>query len=454
MHAILQVAGLVPTFSFMLRRKKSAKTPTKPVKNDLAEVRVSSPRNSVQKLEIRRVALFTFSLYYLIFVRNLYKPLTNDLKDVYMPTKAKPARLRKDVLSTHLEHAFPPNAGVHIDKIHMTGPLTHKARGTLNYAYDEVKGVVPSHTFPKKLKAGRTKDVVTIHSRDIDSSGNAHKLEIQCCPPILLQRHNIFGHSSVLDYVNAIFDVVVKMLGIEVAERDLKEWRKGAVWITVIHLTCNFRCSEHDALPIIDAIDQDNRCGKHRDYLTCVSLGFTPEGRSQHHGLTVYYKPAQLEKVWKKAGTYQNKLLEYIVNSIRAEVKLFGKGLEARGLQYAMDWEGVDIAALYFEIFDKYNVKYAIQRQLTDHDMKVLTTAEANAYLLWLNGRAMSDQFESRSTAHKYIKSILTKTGVNTAGNRRPEPLPEIHLLDIFRAENALPVPDWLFDTQFYVAPK
>ena len=130
MHAILQAAGLAPTFSFMPQAKKSAKTPTKPVKNDLAEVRASSPRNSVQKLEIRRVALFTFSLCYLIFVRNLYKPLTNDLKDFYMPTKAKPARLRKDVLSTHLEHAFPPNAGVHIDMIHMTGPLTHKARGT------------------------------------------------------------------------------------------------------------------------------------------------------------------------------------------------------------------------------------------------------------------------------------------------------------------------------------
>ena len=201
-----------------------------------------------------------FSLYYLIFVRNLYKSLTNDLKGARMPTNAKTARHSKDVLSINLEHVFPPNAGVHIDKIHMTGPLTHKARGTLNYAYDEVEGVVPSHTFPKKLKAGRTKDVVTVHSRDIDSKGNAHKLEIQCCPPILLQRHNIFGHSSVVDYVNAVFDVVVKMLGIDVSERDLKEWRKGAVWITVIHLTCNFRVSGPVTTPLSERSEFSNAC--------------------------------------------------------------------------------------------------------------------------------------------------------------------------------------------------
>jgi hypothetical protein len=374
-----------------------------------------------------------------------------------MTAKNKPLRSPKTALTKDVEHAFPKNACVHIDKIHMTGPLTHKPRGTINYINDEKAGLTPSHTFRKKIKSESNNEDIEIHSRDMDEKGMAHKLEIHCCPPQVLQKHNIFGHSCVVDYVNAVFDQAILALGMnidsDVDPDQLAEWRKGAVWITVIHLTCNFRCPEHLVLPIIDAIDQNNRCGKHRDFLTSISLGYTTEGRSQHHGLTVYSKPAQLDKKWRVKGTYQNKLLGYIVDSIRGEVKIFSMGLAARSLQYAMDWNDVDVAALFFEIFEKYSVKYAIQPLLTKRDVENLTKAETNAYLLWLGGRSMADQFESRSTTNKYINSIREHTGLNTSGHRRPEPLPEAHLADIFSAENALPIPDWLLDTPHYAAP-
>ena len=371
-----------------------------------------------------------------------------------MSTKTNPIRSSKTVLATAAEHTFPPNACVHIDKIHFSGPLTHKPRGTVNFTYDEELGLIPSHTYRNELKSGKKNEVVFIHSRDIDEDGAAHKLEIHCCPPKVLQQHNLFGHASVVDYVNAVFDVVLKLLGLDIKTdvdpHELKEWRDGAVWITVIHLTCNFKCSKHHVLPIIDAIDQNNRSGKHRDYLTCISLGYTPEGRSHHHALTIYYKPAQLENEWSGKGNYQNKLLEYVENSIRAEVKIFSMGLKAHDLRYGANWNNVNVAALFFEIFNKFDIKYAIQPKLTEREIQQLDIAETNAYLLWLSGRSLVDQFKSRSSACKYITLIEEKTGVNTGQNRRPEELPPVHLADVFRADNALAIPDWLFGTPYY----
>jgi hypothetical protein len=352
-----------------------------------------------------------------------------------------------------ISQVLPRNAYVHIDKIHMTGPLRHKALGKLNFTHDETLGYVPSNPFRMNLKAGTAKEAFFIQSKELDQNEIAHKLEIHCCPPKVLQKHNVFGHSSVVDYIYAVFDVVIKMLGITVDPEDRAEWLQGNVWITVIHLTCNFRCPRSNVLPIIQAIDENSPSGKHRDWPTCISLGFTPVEGSKHHRLTIYDKFVLLKKQWKSVGKYQAKVLEYVADSIRAEVKLQSMGLKARDLQYGANWKNFDVAALFFELFSDYKIHYAIQRQLSDQELQDLSMAEINVYQLWLNGRDVADQFRSRSSAWKYTERIKEKTGINISSHRRPEKLPEICVAEIFSPENVLPIPDWLFDTPFYFPP-
>lgn len=68
-------------------------------------------------------------------------------------------------------------------------------------------------------------------------------------------------------------------------------------------------------------------------------------------------------------------------------------------------------------------------------------------------GVSVADQFDSRSSVWKYTKAIEKKTGMAVSGNRRPEALPAISILDMVSPQHVLPIPDALFGTEFYSPP-
>lgn len=278
-------------------------------------------------------------------------------------------------------------------------------------------------------------------------------MEVHCCPPLVLQKHNLFGHADLLRYVYEIMDLLTKRLGIEVDPFERDEWRRGGIGITEIHLTANFGCPRDDVLPIIQAVDENNSKGKHRDIASMISLGYTPERRSTFDMVTVYDKKLELMSRWKKPGPYQLMLIEEAAKGIRAEVKLYSQGLRHRELHYVSRWKDVDVAALFFECMGKYKLRYAIQRLLTADELYMLSNSERKAYQLWLHGVPIAEQF-TRSTAWKYAKNILEKTGIDVRGSRRPEALPEIDMASIFVPENVLPVPAWALGTEYYFAPE
>ena len=349
--------------------------------------------------------------------------------------------------------ALRKNAHIHIDKIHFTGPCRHKPLGKVFFKYDEEVGFTATGASSNRKKLAGRADDAYIQSKDVEDEDTAYKIDISCCPTKVLQKQNVFGHSSVVDYGYAVFDHLTRALGIEVDPHDREEWRNGGVSITEIHLTGNFGCPEQHLLPIIDAIDANNATGKLRSLLTCITLGYTGRRRSKYHMLTIYGKLQLLERDWKHPGKYQSKLIEYVRNSIRGEIKLYSMELKARDLQYGANWRDVDVAALFFELFAKYKVSYAIQPLLTEGELAVLSKAELNAYELWLAGKPLEKQFKSRTTVGKHVKSIYQKTGIDVGGDRRPEALPPVHLGDIFRPENVLPIPDWAFGTEYYFPP-
>lgn len=342
---------------------------------------------------------------------------------------------------------------IHIDRIKVNGPMEHSPIGELFYkAVGEEGFVVPVGSSAFKPKSKRKLADVYTRSKDVQDDGKALMLEIDCCPPKLLQKHNFFGHADLLDYTYAVFDLQTRKHGLIVLPDDRDYWRTGQVGLTLIHLTGNFRCPSSAKLPIIDAIDQNNREGKHRDCETCISLGHTEIRRSVYHGATVYDKAVVLRGDWKKFGPFQAKLIALADGSIRVEIKLFSQWLIQRDLQYVMRWADIDVDALFFEILGKYNIQNAIQPLMTEDEQAMLSRAGRRAYLLWLNGESLSDHF-SRTTVWKYNSEILAKTGIDMRGDRRPDKLPLVDMVEILTPENLVPVPEWAIGTQYYWPP-
>jgi hypothetical protein len=155
---------------------------------------------------------------------------------------------------------------VHIDRIRITAEWTHKPTGKPHYFDEDEFGLLPSGSATKNQRAlvdGGEK--AYIKSKGIDQFGTAHLVEIHCCPPLVLQRHNLFGHCDLQDYVYTILDLAAKRLGLTVDPAQRAEWMRGGVSITEIHLTANFRCPGTAVLSIIEAIDANYRKGKSRN---------------------------------------------------------------------------------------------------------------------------------------------------------------------------------------------
>jgi hypothetical protein len=341
---------------------------------------------------------------------------------------------------------------VHIDRLHVVGPLDHKPLGELFYKELDENTVIPVGASAFKPMSRRNPDCVYIRSRDVQSNGRAHELEFDCCPTKLLQKHNFFGHGDPISYTYAAFDLQTRKFGLAVSAEQREQWRTGQVSVTGLHLCANFWCPENAQLSIIDGIDENVRGGKHRDEATCITLGFTPKRRSQYHTVTTYAKAVLLAQEWPRPGPYQSRILAAARRSIRVEIKLYSQWLKRRGLGYVMRWRDVDVNAIFFEVLAQYRIRNAVQALLTADERKLLSAAEQRAYLLWLNGESLQDHF-CRSTVWKYVSSIEAKTGISLRGQRRPDALPAVNLADILVPENIVPVPSWAHGSPYYWAP-
>lgn len=349
-------------------------------------------------------------------------------------------------------HHQAPN--IHIDRIRVQGKCRHHVLGNGKWEFTDLStGEINTGATPLIGTLGHEACTFYVRSKKVQHKGMAEELEIHVCPPQLLQRHNVFGHGDIVDYVYRIFDLLTKQLGIEVLPAQRALWLEGDFRLTEVHLTANFACPRADVLSIIDAIDANTSSGKHRNIDTAISMGHTDKRRSQYHVLSLYDKYVKLMAEWPHPGPLQAMILDAFRDSLRAEVKLFSQGLKRRDLQLGKNWRGNDIAALYFKILDSYNIRHAIQRLLTEDETNMLSLNERKVYLAWLNGTDVADQFASRNTSCKYIRDIRAKTGIDVGGHRRPEALPDLDLRQVFAPANVLPVPVWAHGTPCYAAP-
>lgn len=303
----------------------------------------------------------------------------------------------------------------------------------------------------KQRRASWPADRVRIRSWDVESETMAHRIEFDCCPPKVLQKHNFFGHADLHSYTYKIFRQQLGILGISPNDEADQEWAAGQVGLTEIHLTANFWCPPIQTL-IIDAIDENNRIGKMRDRETSISLGYGPKGRSVHHTATVYNKYEVLKKEWKAPGPFQKELLDLASRSIRVELKLHHQGLRERGLQYVSRWSNFDVDGLFFELLSRKKITTSVQHLLTPDEECALPPVLRRAYVLWLNGEDLKKHF-SRTTVWSHIKKVKALVGIDMGADRRPRSLPQADLSTIFNPKNIVPIPDWAYSSPYYSAP-
>ncbi|KGX47780.1 hypothetical protein Y600_5917 [Burkholderia pseudomallei MSHR3709] len=257
-----------------------------------------------------------------------------------------------------------------------------------------------------------------------------------------------------------ILDRVTRVLEIEVHPEDRALWQAGVVHLTQIHLTANFTCPRELVVPIIDAIDSSNWQGKQRILPTWIALGLTPKGRSTYHTLTLYDKLEEMGPFPWPTTRNQRRLMAEAGQGLRVEVKLFSQGLKSLSeslgggeLRTVASWAGVDVSALFFKVFDKYGIVYAVQPVPTPEQIELLKLKELKVFTNWLLGRSVKEQFSNRGTARRYVKVIQEKTGVNISVDRLAEAQPAIDLKKLFAPWNVRLVPGWAMGTRCYSPP-
>ena len=374
--------------------------------------------------------------------------------------------------------------GVHIDRLKVTAAIDHQPLGDLFYKDHPDYGNYTVASQAVGTDAKRKYDdsgYYFARSMQVRGRESAYELCTECCPPKQLQGHNFFGHADVQDYAYTILDMASRRHGLTPTEDERNAWREGQVKMGGMHLCANFGCEPSLKPLIIKAIDQNNPKGKHRDWTTCLSLGYGMQGRSQYHTSTFYDKEALLSIDWPKQGPLQKRLLDLARESFRIEIKLYSQWFRDHGvddcgkvwlratfekaqkraggpmgqlksLLYAMNWASVDIDALYFELLKTYKVTNSIQRMLTEDEERGLSKGGRRAYLLWLSGRDLDREY-CRTTVYKYRTEVFDKFKVDITAARRPERLPCVDLAELFVSENILPIPGWAYGTPRYWPP-
>ncbi|KGU92529.1 phage/plasmid replication, II/X family protein [Burkholderia pseudomallei MSHR4377] len=379
---------------------------------------------------------------------------------------------RATALHGQVLHAQPVSAyaicnqqsGVFIDGIHILAPCLHRPLGNQGEWVNAKTGAITlgAGAILESLEDGY--GTVFIQSKQISRQSRAARaIYIDCCPPKVLQGHNVFGHAVLHDYVYEILDRVTKSLGIDVRPEDRALWRAGAIHLTEIHLTANFTCPRNLIVPIMDAVDRANRQGKQRILPTWIKLGLTPSGNSTSHTLTLYDKLEEMAGLfpWPTTRNQRRLLQEARDGGLRAEVKLHSQGLKSLSetlggidLTTVASWARVNVAAVFFDVFRGYEVVHAVQPVPTVAQVQLLKLKELNVYTNWLLGRSLKEQFSNRGTARRYATVIEQKTGVNIRVARwSDEARPAVDLKDLFAPTNVRAVPDWALGTRWYSPP-
>jgi hypothetical protein len=340
-----------------------------------------------------------------------------------------------------------------IDLLDIRIYFQHKPFGTLRFLKreDGTDGVTKCLTKNVNLYD----DGAVIH---VTSLNNGKKIAIRCCPPKVLQGHNIFGTNNVIGLANKLIKYVLAALGLNASQEQVNAWERGEFEIQAIDITHRFAVESHPLVSRLITHLVRTTSLRFRPTPICPGIGVRMLAPCRQANWLFYDKLLEFEDKRKKEAKYlraligknsdtdaiENLLRQEASMNMRAELKLEKNYLKENRLSHGSAWGRGKAKEIYFQELELLrlgvipSVEYAkvLLDRLTEPKLR-------QTFIVWFHGENLST-YGNRQTLRGRQNAILNAVGIDILNDAMPLKNPPLNMADVFDADNVLPdFPEW-----------
>ncbi|CAB3768616.1 phage/plasmid replication protein, II/X family [Paraburkholderia solisilvae] len=338
-----------------------------------------------------------------------------------------------------------------IDFIDVTIHLQHTPFG------NERTKLIENSTSPATYKRFSKKVVLQPGGSPIDACSveNGSGINIRCCPLKPLQGHNVFGTNDVCMLASTIICGVLHKLRIPYTDNQKIAWQRGDFELSELHITHRYRLPENITLKQLFGHMLRNTTLQFRPRWLEAGDGLRMEVSRSNAAWIFYDKALELDEKRKRQFKHLcavvgdgdvdevwERLRTRARNSIRAEVKLSDRYLQARNLDRGSAWT-VETAKEIYRI-EMERLRFGSVKPL--EQLRSSIFGLTNDYLkrtveLWVRGADLVNLFPE-STLETHRTRIRKETGIDIVLDV-PDVAPLL-LSEVFSDGNLLPTfPRW-----------
>lgn len=335
-----------------------------------------------------------------------------------------------------------------LDFFNITIEINHMPFGAVRKKVTE-DGEVKTKQFTKTLNINHVPVFVT-------SLNNGTHINIRCCPLKVLQGHNVFGTNSLRKLWGRLIVEVLNGLGIKPKTEQLKEWMRGEFDVEGMHITHRFPVNEY---PMVGKVIS------HLKRYTSESLVPSP----LHKGIGVTFRSPHHQADWMfydkrqefdDKRTKEQKYLQAVVGeiavamekrisrlaskSIRAELKLSKKYLQAHGLNRGNAWTSSKAIEVFTQELGLLSLgKIPALPELPKVYAAIDNPKLRSIVILWANGEDMSEHY-APSTLRKFRKAVMGQLGIDILHDQPVLETASVNLSEVFNPDTMLAgFPKW-----------
>lgn len=335
-----------------------------------------------------------------------------------------------------------------LDFFSITIEINHKPFGAIRKKETE-DGEVKIKQFSKTLKINHVPVFVT-------SLNNGTRINIRCCPLKVLQGHNVFGTNSLKKLWGDLIVEVLNGLSVKPTPGQLEEWLRGEFDVEGMHITHRFPVNEY---PMVRKVIS------HLKRYTSESLvpSPLPKGigvtlRAPHRQADwMFYDKYQdfMDKRTKEqmylyavggeiAVAMENRISRVAAKSIRAELKLGKKYLQAHGLDRGNAWTSSKAIEVFKQELGLLPLgKIPALPELAKLYRAIDDPKLRSIVILWANGEDMTEHYAS-STLRKFRKAIKDQLGIDILHDQPVLETASVSLSEVFDPDTMLAgFPKW-----------
>lgn len=333
-----------------------------------------------------------------------------------------------------------------IDSIDISINCIHSPQGKIVKRINPDTGEVKHYREKFKVK-NSYKNSLTVKSYNdgtqIRISGNFVKF---------IQGHNIVGSNNLVGIVYEVVQRVLKELDIAITDVELESIRNGHFKVYSVDIAWGYR-QEAKLIPYL--IDEVGNCWRLRG-----------RNASNYKSETVYWNQHSTELALKfynkrrELGNkplplnlpYRNKLLEYSIGLIRAELTLHSKALSERGLTQGYQWSIAKVSELIELAVQQAQLTGSMNRKLIPAKILTLDRKLRQAYLLWASGFDLTELYDSQVL--RRLRNSFSACDINIHKSPVRVNTRIISIAECFSVDNKLKNPKWAIKAGLLFIPK